>query len=126
MCVCVCLQVLEEADRSLHDALCVIRCLVQKRFLIAGGAAPEMELNLQLSEWAKSLTVRVCAWVLTLCAHCCAVRFCAQPQTLRARTSRAVCVAHGARVLTSLLFACAASSCAGYGELLCKSLRRGA
>merc|ERR1712083_479606 len=24
---------LEEADRSLHDALCVIRCLVKKRFL---------------------------------------------------------------------------------------------
>lgn len=47
--------VLEEADRSLHDAHCVIRCLVQKRFLIAGGAAPEMELNLQLNTWAKTL-----------------------------------------------------------------------
>ena len=32
--------VLEEADRSIHDALCVIRCLVKKRFLIAGGGAP--------------------------------------------------------------------------------------
>ena len=32
--------VLEEADRSLHDALCVIRCLVKKKFLIAGGGAP--------------------------------------------------------------------------------------
>ncbi|KAL6760482.1 chaperonin complex component [Haematococcus lacustris] len=48
-------MVLEEADRSLHDALCVIRCLVNKRFLIAGGSAPEMELNLQLSAWAKTL-----------------------------------------------------------------------
>jgi T-complex protein 1 subunit delta len=47
--------VLEEADRSLHDALCVIRCLVNKRFLIAGGAAPEMEMNLQLAAWAKTL-----------------------------------------------------------------------
>lgn len=28
--------VLEEADRSLHDALCVIRCLVKKRALIPG------------------------------------------------------------------------------------------
>ena len=28
--------VIEEAERSLHDALCVIRCLVQKRFLIVG------------------------------------------------------------------------------------------
>ena len=32
--------VLEEAARSLHDALCVIRCLVKKKFLIAGGGAP--------------------------------------------------------------------------------------
>lgn len=35
---------LEEADRSLHDALCVIRCLVKKRFLLAGGGAPETEV----------------------------------------------------------------------------------
>lgn len=28
--------VLEEADRSLHDALCVIRCLVKKRALLPG------------------------------------------------------------------------------------------
>ena len=52
-------QVLEEADRSLHDALCVIRCLVQKRFLIAGGAAPEMELNVALTAAAKTMTVGV-------------------------------------------------------------------
>jgi len=29
-------QVLDEAARSLHDALCVIRCLVNQRYLIAG------------------------------------------------------------------------------------------
>lgn len=47
--------VLEEAERSLHDALCVIRCLVQKRFLIPGGSAPEVEVAYQLSQWAKTL-----------------------------------------------------------------------
>eukprot|EP00891_Asterochloris_glomerata_P008829 jgi/Astpho2/8829/fgenesh1_pm.00129_%23_7_t len=47
--------VLEEAERSLHDALCVIRCLVHKRALIAGGAAPEVEMTTQLSKWAKEL-----------------------------------------------------------------------
>lgn len=47
--------VLAEADRSLHDALCVIRSLVKERHLIAGGAAPEIELALQLSAWAKTL-----------------------------------------------------------------------
>eukprot|EP00898_Chlorokybus_atmophyticus_P007926 jgi/Chlat1/8134/Chrsp75S07578 len=48
--------VLSEAERSLHDALCVVRCLVQKRFLIAGGGAPEIELSRQLGQWAKTLT----------------------------------------------------------------------
>ncbi|XP_060554567.1 T-complex protein 1 subunit delta-like, partial [Ruditapes philippinarum] len=47
--------VLEEADRSLHDALCVIRCLVKKRALIAGGGAPEIELSLSLMDYANSL-----------------------------------------------------------------------
>lgn len=27
--------VLEEADRSLHDALCVIRCLVKERLVLS-------------------------------------------------------------------------------------------
>lgn len=47
--------VLEEADRSLHDALCVIRCLVKKRALIAGGGAPEIELSIQLMQYANTL-----------------------------------------------------------------------
>lgn len=45
--------VLEEADRSLHDALCVVRCLVQNRYLIAGGGAPEIEMSRQLQEAGK-------------------------------------------------------------------------
>merc|ERR1711931_580465 len=48
--------VLEEADRSLHDALCVIRCLVKKRFLIAGGGAPETEVSRELMLHANTLT----------------------------------------------------------------------
>eukprot|EP00252_Welwitschia_mirabilis_P019138 TRINITY_DN4352_c0_g1_i1.p1 TRINITY_DN4352_c0_g1~~TRINITY_DN4352_c0_g1_i1.p1 ORF type:complete len:595 (+),score=94.22 TRINITY_DN4352_c0_g1_i1:184-1785(+) len=47
--------VLDEAERSLHDALCVVRCLVNKRFLIAGGGAPEIEVSRQLGVWAKTL-----------------------------------------------------------------------
>lgn len=50
-------MVLEEAERSLHDALCVVRCLVHKQYLIPGGAAPEVELIVQLSRWAKTLVV---------------------------------------------------------------------
>jgi len=48
--------VIDEADRSIHDSLCVIRCLVKKRFLIAGGGAPEIELSIELDKWAKTLT----------------------------------------------------------------------
>ena len=48
--------VLDETDRSIHDALCVVRSLVKKKALIAGGGAPEVEVALQLSAWAKTLT----------------------------------------------------------------------
>lgn len=47
--------VLDEADRSIHDGLCVIRCLVKKRALIAGGGAPEIELAIRLTEYAQTL-----------------------------------------------------------------------
>eukprot|EP00483_Globobulimina_turgida_P002264 UN02266 len=47
--------VLEEAERSLHDALCVVRSLVKERFLIAGGGAPETHLSVQLAKYAQTL-----------------------------------------------------------------------
>nr|WCZ58586.1 T-complex protein 1 subunit delta [Andalucia godoyi] len=47
--------ILDEADRSLHDALCVVRALVKKQFLIAGGGAPESEVAYQLERYAKTL-----------------------------------------------------------------------
>jgi T-complex protein 1 subunit delta len=48
--------VVDEAERSIHDALCVIRCLVKEKALIAGGGAPEIELAIRLSEYANTLT----------------------------------------------------------------------
>ncbi|KAF8519470.1 t-complex protein 1 [Hysterangium stoloniferum] len=47
--------VLEENERSLHDALCVVRCLVKKRALIGGGGAPEIHVSRMLSQYAHSL-----------------------------------------------------------------------
>jgi T-complex protein 1 subunit delta len=47
--------VVDEAERSVHDALCVVRSLVKMRFLIAGGGAPETELSLGLSRYAATL-----------------------------------------------------------------------
>jgi len=46
---------LEEADRSLHDALCVMRCLVQKPMMVNGGGAPEIEVAESLMKFAKTL-----------------------------------------------------------------------
>jgi T-complex protein 1 subunit delta len=47
--------VIGEADRSIHDALCVIRCLVKQRFLVPGGAAPETHLSLALERYGEEL-----------------------------------------------------------------------
>jgi len=48
--------VLDEADRSLHDALCVVRSLVKKRFMIGGGGAPEIEVAHGLVRWSQTLS----------------------------------------------------------------------
>jgi len=47
--------VLAEANRSIHDAQCVVRSLVKKRYLIAGGGAPETEASLRLKECALGM-----------------------------------------------------------------------
>ena len=47
--------VLDEAERSLHDALCVVRSLVKKRQLVPGGAAIEIELSQRILEYSRTL-----------------------------------------------------------------------
>lgn len=46
---------LDETERSIHDALCVVRSLVKKKALIPGGGAPEMEVAQKLTQWARTL-----------------------------------------------------------------------
>jgi T-complex protein 1 subunit delta len=48
--------VLAEAARSLHDAQCVVRNLVQERYMIAGGGAAETHVSLRLRKHAETLT----------------------------------------------------------------------
>eukprot|EP00527_Entomoneis_sp_CCMP2396_P009886 CAMPEP_0198138858 /NCGR_PEP_ID=MMETSP1443-20131203/2242_1 /TAXON_ID=186043 /ORGANISM="Entomoneis sp., Strain CCMP2396" /LENGTH=527 /DNA_ID=CAMNT_0043800801 /DNA_START=34 /DNA_END=1614 /DNA_ORIENTATION=+ len=48
--------VLEEAHRSLHDAQCVVRSLVQQRYLIAGGGAPEARAAFCLQQQSVKMT----------------------------------------------------------------------
>ncbi|KAK8197167.1 t-complex protein-like protein 1 [Phyllosticta capitalensis] len=47
--------ILDEAERSLHDAQCVMRCLVKKRAMLAGGGAPEIEISQALAKHARTL-----------------------------------------------------------------------
>eukprot|EP00960_Hanusia_phi_P043058 755848-Hanusia_phi.AAC.4 len=47
--------VLDENERSIHDALCVVRSLLKKKFMIPGGSAPEMEVSQRLMEYSKTL-----------------------------------------------------------------------
>lgn len=47
--------IIDEADRSIHDALCVVRSLVKNRGLLVGGGAPEIEIAYKLSEYSRTL-----------------------------------------------------------------------
>ena len=47
--------VIDEAERSIHDALCVVRCLVKLPYLIPGGGCPEMELAIRLGAAADQV-----------------------------------------------------------------------
>jgi thermosome len=45
-------HVVDEAERSLHDALCVVRDAIEDSKVVAGGGAPEAESAKQLREYA--------------------------------------------------------------------------
>jgi chaperonin GroEL (HSP60 family) len=45
-------HVVDEAERSLHDALCVVRDAIEDAKVVAGGGAPEAETAKQLREYA--------------------------------------------------------------------------
>lgn len=45
-------HVVDEAERSLHDALCVVRDAIEDTKIVAGGGAPEAETSKQLRDYA--------------------------------------------------------------------------
>jgi thermosome len=51
-------RVVDEAERSIHDALCVIRDVVQQPRIVAGGGAPEEEVARALRVYAQTLPGR--------------------------------------------------------------------
>jgi chaperonin GroEL (HSP60 family) len=51
-------RIIAEAERSIHDALCVIRDVIQEPKVLAGGSAPEMEMANTLKKYAETLPGR--------------------------------------------------------------------
>ena len=47
-------RVVDEADRSIHDALMVVKDVVEKPLIVAGGGSPEAYLATELNEWTGS------------------------------------------------------------------------
>ena len=45
--------VLDETERSLHDALCVVRSIIKRKAMVPGGSAPETEIAVKLTELAN-------------------------------------------------------------------------
>jgi thermosome len=51
-------RIVDEAERSLHDALCVVRDVVEEPKILAGGGAPEIEVSRALKKYAETLPGR--------------------------------------------------------------------
>jgi thermosome len=48
-------RILDEAERSIHDALCVVRDVVKEPKVVAGGGAPEEEVARSIRKYAETL-----------------------------------------------------------------------
>src|SRR5581483_8343173 len=51
-------RVVEEAERSMHDALMVVKDVVQKPAIVAGGGSPEAFVSKKLRIWASGVSGR--------------------------------------------------------------------
>ncbi len=47
-----------EAERSIHDALCVVKDLIEEPKIVAGGSAPELEMASVLKKYAQTVKGR--------------------------------------------------------------------
>ena len=51
-------RVIDEVDRSIHDSLMVVKDVIEKPEIVAGGGAPESFAASQLKEWADNFSGR--------------------------------------------------------------------
>ncbi|MGF3523211.1 MAG: thermosome subunit beta [Candidatus Bathyarchaeia archaeon] len=50
--------IVDEAERALHDALCVVRDVIEDGKVVPGGGATEMEVSKRIKEYADTLSGR--------------------------------------------------------------------
>lgn len=46
---------IDEVERSIHDALCVVRRVLESGKVVAGGGAVEVALSIHLEDYARTL-----------------------------------------------------------------------
>ncbi|AIC16423.1 thermosome subunit beta [Nitrososphaera viennensis] len=51
-------RVVDEAERSVHDAIMAVKDVVEYPYVLVGGGAPEALVSLKLREWAATLSGR--------------------------------------------------------------------
>ncbi|MDP3780547.1 MAG: thermosome subunit beta [Nitrosopumilaceae archaeon] len=51
-------RVIDEAERSIHDALMVVKDVVERPLMLVGGGAPEAYVAVKLRTWSQSLSGR--------------------------------------------------------------------
>jgi thermosome len=51
-------RLVDEAERSIHDAIMAVKCVVEYPFVVVGGGASEAIVSRKLKEWSASLASR--------------------------------------------------------------------
>jgi len=51
-------RIVSEAERSIHDALCVVKDVIEEPKVLAGGGAPELDVSRALKKYAETLPGR--------------------------------------------------------------------
>lgn len=62
---------LDEMERSMHDAICVVKRVLESKTVVPGGGAVEAALSIYLENFATSLVRKTFCSHLALITSCC-------------------------------------------------------
>lgn len=62
---------LDEMERSMHDAICVVKRVLESKTVVPGGGAVEAALSIYLENFATSLVRNTFCSHLALITSCC-------------------------------------------------------